>query len=106
MIIRKLTLKNAYKIICLFFSWMSSFYFPNKITGLNELSKKNKNKIKLIQPENQLTTKTRESTNHKNFFCVIKVELTTNSVGIRAFFCRNNALFKKKNFKFYNDCRE
>ena len=42
MIIKKLTLKNAYKRICLIFSWLSSFYFPNKITGLNELSKKNK----------------------------------------------------------------
>ena len=47
MIVKKVILKNAYKIICLIFSWLSSFYFPNKITGLNELSKKNKKVIYL-----------------------------------------------------------
>ena len=54
MIIKKVILKNAYKIICLIFSWLSSFYFPNKITGLNELSKKKKSKS-LIDPKFLLT---------------------------------------------------
>ena len=43
---KKINIKKAYKGICLIFSWLSSFYSPNKITELNELSKKNK-KVKV-----------------------------------------------------------
>ena len=49
MIIKKVVLKNAYKTTSyikkrlknvFIFSGRALFYFPNKITGLNELSKK------------------------------------------------------------------
>ena len=49
---KKINIKKAYKGICLIFSWLSSFYSPNKITELNELSKKSKS---LIDPKFLLT---------------------------------------------------
>jgi hypothetical protein len=40
MMIKKVILKNTFKIICLIFSGWALFVFPKKITGINELSKK------------------------------------------------------------------
>ena len=50
MIIKKLTLKNAYKIICLIFFWLSSFLFPEKLTG-KIIS------VKKIKKQNQIDPK-------------------------------------------------
>jgi hypothetical protein len=55
MIIKKVILKNAYKIICLIFFWLSSIYFPKKINRENELSKKKIKKQNHIDPQFLLT---------------------------------------------------
>jgi hypothetical protein len=50
MIIKKVILKNAYKIIFLYFFWMSSFLFP-------EIINREKNSAKKIKKQNQIDQK-------------------------------------------------
>jgi hypothetical protein len=44
-IVKKVILKNAYKLICLYFFWLSSFYFAKKLTRKINSVKKSQNQI-------------------------------------------------------------